>query len=102
MTDAERLAACAPMRTLGRRMHDGKPLTSMEFDEYLDQGGIAGQIDARRALCGARVTLDGRPAKIGGARCDFAAVSVLPDGPSYEFAWPTVARIVAIGGDFRS
>jgi hypothetical protein len=59
-------------------------------------------LDARRALCEATVTLDGQPARIGAARGTCAIVTALPDGPSCEWAWPAVARIVASGGDFRS
>jgi hypothetical protein len=50
---------------------------------------------ARRALCAATVTLDGKPAKISGARAESAYVTALPGGPAVEYAWPTVARVVA-------
>jgi hypothetical protein len=64
--------------------------------EYPDQA-------ARYELCWTGgVTLDGRPAKISGARRDFATVTALPDGPGYEWPWPTVARIVARGASFSS
>lgn len=54
-------------------------------------------------LIEARVTLDGKPAKISGARQQFAVVATLnPDGPAVEFAWTTVARVVANGGQFHS
>ena len=56
----------------------------------------------RNALIDARVTLNGKPAVICGQLNDYATVAALPDGPSYEWAWPTVARIVANGGDFRA
>lgn len=39
------------------------------------------------------VTLNGVPARITGARNDFATVT-RNDGLSAEWAWPTVARIV--------
>jgi hypothetical protein len=48
------------------------------------------------------VTLDGKPAKISGARLPFARVTALPDGPGYEWAWETVARVVAAGAAFKS
>lgn len=54
----------------------------------------------RRGLCEATVTLDGMPARVCGARNDFATVRNARYG--VEFAWPTVARIVAAGGQFRS
>lgn len=53
-------------------------------------------------LCEATVTLDGRPAKIGGARNEFATVTALPDGPSYEWRWAAAAFIVARDGAFKS
>lgn len=54
-------------------------------------------------LIEARVTLDGKPAKVSGARKQFATVATLDtDGPAIEFAWPTVARVVAAGGAFKS
>jgi hypothetical protein len=59
-------------------------------------------LEQRYELCAAEVTLDGKRAKITGARLEFARVTVLPDGPGYEWAWPTVARIVAAGGRFQS
>lgn len=56
----------------------------------------------RYALCDTPVTLDGKPAKIAGAKRDFATIRTLPDGASYEWAWETVARVVANGGAFKS
>lgn len=54
-------------------------------------------------LAEARVTLDGKPATIRGVRNQFATVAtVAVDGPAVEFAWTTVARVVANGGAFRS
>jgi hypothetical protein len=50
--------------------------------------------DERVAMIHTPVTLNGQPARIGGARNRFAGVAVLPDGPSYEFAWETVAHII--------
>jgi hypothetical protein len=58
--------------------------------------------EQRRELCAAEVTLNGKRARITGAKREFARVTVLPDGPGYEWAWETVARIVAAGGQFRS
>jgi hypothetical protein len=54
----------------------------------------------RRELCGTEdVTLDGVPAMIMGAANKFAQVATLHiGGPAVEYAWPTVARIVASGG----
>lgn len=57
-------------------------------------------LDGRRYLCAARVTLNGKPAAIGGARNRFATVTALDMSVSAEWAWETVARIVARGGDF--
>ena len=51
---------------------------------------------------GAACTLDGRPARIVGRLNPFATVATLPDGPSYQFAWETVARVMAQGGVFKA
>jgi hypothetical protein len=60
-------------------------------------------LSERVALTGANVTLDGRPAKITGYRHQFATVTDRADpARSAEWAWPTVARIVVRGGNFRS
>jgi hypothetical protein len=60
-------------------------------------------LDQRRYLCGAAVTLDGTRARITGAHNRFATVAAWPDGVRRcEFAWATVARIVARGGAFKS
>jgi hypothetical protein len=61
-------------------------------------------LQAKRELCWTEdVTLDGQPAMIMGARNAFATVATLHiGGPAVEFAWPTVARIVADGAAFRS
>jgi hypothetical protein len=58
-------------------------------------------MDERRRLCCESCTLDGKPAVIMGALNDFATVAAFPVGPSYEWAWSTVARVVAAGGMFR-
>jgi hypothetical protein len=57
----------------------------------------------RRELCQTRTaTLDGHPAVISGARNTFATVATLTGITRAEYAWPTVARIIARGGDFQS
>jgi len=60
-------------------------------------------LEAKRELCWTDgVTLDGEPAMIMGARNAFAQVATLRiDGGFVEFAWPTVAQIVAEGGTFK-
>jgi hypothetical protein len=58
--------------------------------------------DERRELVHADVTLDGIRAKITGYCRPYANVTAFPDGPSVEFAWSTVARVVANGGAFKS
>lgn len=60
--------------------------------------------DERIALVETRgVTLDGQPAKIGGYSLPFAQVRLLSGkGGPVEYAWETVARIVAKGGRFQS
>lgn len=61
-------------------------------------------LGTRHQLCEAEgVTLNGEPAVIIGARNSFAQVAtVRSDGPVAEFAWITVRRIVACGGEFFS
>ena len=59
-------------------------------------------LDERRELCAATVTLNGEPAAIRGAQCDYGTVGTMPNGPAHEWAWPTIARIVARDGAFQS
>ena len=63
-----------------------------------------GDLDARRELADTPdITLNGEPAVIVGHRKPFAKVATLrSDGPVVEFAWATVARIIARDGAFRS
>ena len=56
----------------------------------------------RDQLVNARVTLNGRPARISGTKLDFARVTDRETGLGCEWAWETVARIVAKGGAFQS
>jgi hypothetical protein len=56
----------------------------------------------RLNLTGAKVTLNGEPAKIGGIYRRFATVTQLKSGLSAEWSWEAVERIVAKGGDFKS
>jgi hypothetical protein len=57
--------------------------------------------EQRRALGDTRVTLDGKPARITGFLMPFAQVQSNDD--SVEFAWGTVAHVVATsGGNFFS
>ena len=51
---------------------------------------------------GAECTLDGHRARVRGKLCDFAKVGQCPSGPEYDFAWPTVARVMENGGKFKS
>ena len=51
---------------------------------------------------GSTVTLDGKPAIILGSKRQFGTVATLPNGPSYEFSWNTIGRILDRGGDFKS
>lgn len=56
--------------------------------------------EQRRDLGDTRVTLDGKPARITGFRLPFAWIQSNDD--MVEFAWSTVVRGVANGGNFRS
>lgn len=49
----------------------------------------------RRALCDAHVTLNGKRAVVMGWKRPFATVAAIPNGEHYEWAWETVANIVA-------
>ncbi|MFA5711629.1 hypothetical protein [Mycolicibacterium sp.] len=67
----------------------------MGDEEYPDQA-------KREQLCSAVVTLDGYAARISGWGQPAAEVS-WRDGPGHiNVAWPTAARVVEAGGDFRS
>jgi hypothetical protein len=59
--------------------------------------------DERRALCAERVTLNGAPAVVTGARNPFAVVATL-SAPHVEaeYSWTAVERVIARGGTFRS
>jgi hypothetical protein len=59
-------------------------------------------LSERIALCDATVTLNGHPARVLGYRHPFAHVADTATGLSAEWAWETVARIVAKDGAFKS
>lgn len=54
-----------------------------------------------RPLC-VECMLDGRPAIICGACNPFATVAQYPAGLAVDFAWQTVAHVLASGGSFTS
>lgn len=55
-------------------------------------------LDDKRELCSQTVYLDGKPAKVSGARNDWATIYTL-DGKSFAgFAWNRVERICREGG----
>lgn len=57
----------------------------------------------RQELCNEHVTLDGKPAGIGGYVNDFAMVIALDGSNRVEFAWETVDHIVRNrDGKFKS
>lgn len=58
--------------------------------------------EGRHELCDTDVTLNGEEARITGAERRFATVTQIRTGLGCEWAWGTVARIVASGGAFRS
>ena len=58
--------------------------------------------EQRRELCDAEVILNGHRAKVSGVRMPYASVTDLSTGLSAEWAWPTVALVVARGGAFKS
>ena len=59
-------------------------------------------LEERRRYTATDCTLDGKPAVIAGALEPFATVAQLPHGMTVEYAWPTVARIVAAGAAFHT
>ena len=58
--------------------------------------------EAGRLFVGERCTLDGVQATISGTTLKFGWVSQWPRGLRVEYAWPTIARIMANGGEFKS
>lgn len=58
--------------------------------------------ERRRELIETRVTLNGNPARITGARSRFATVTDLTTRLSAEWSWEAVERVVAKGGRFES
>ena len=58
--------------------------------------------DQKRDLCERRVFLDGAPAKIVGAKEQFATIATTDGRRAVEFAWTTAARIVSRGGYFTT
>lgn len=59
-------------------------------------------LDTRHELCATPVTLNGNRARISGALLPFARVTDTTTRLSAEWAWETVARVVANGGRFES
>lgn len=60
------------------------------------------QIDRQQFLCIA-VTLNGQPAQIVGVKNDVATVRTIdPNGPSFEWSWQAVERVVKNGGNFKA
>jgi len=60
-------------------------------------------IDRRAIVASRRCTIDGKPAKISGVYNSVATVWPLGDPSNgVQFAWTTVARIMAAGGRFQS
>jgi len=58
--------------------------------------------DKRRYIA-TRVTLDGKDAAISGSMMGHASITILPDGPSYQWSWTSVAHVIEHkGGAFKS
>ncbi len=58
--------------------------------------------DDGRSYVGHECTLDGVPATIMGRLNDFGTVAALPHGARFEYAWPTIARIMQRDRSFKS
>lgn len=56
-------------------------------------------IDRSKAM---KITLDGKPATIGGRLLNFAIVGTVDGSQKYEWAWETVQKILNDGGKFTS
>ena len=48
------------------------------------------------------ITLNGKPARVLGAKLDFATVACCPQGESYQWTWEAIGRILDKGGKFSS
>ena len=59
-------------------------------------------LNYRRSLCERSCTLNGKPGQVTGARNPFAYVLDRDTGLGCEYAWPTVERVLAAGGRFKS
>lgn len=60
-------------------------------------------IERRREIVAMKgITLDGRDATVTGTREPFAMVMQVRTGVGFQWAWPTVDRIVKAGGRFVS
>lgn len=60
------------------------------------------ELDRRRALCTPLVTLDGKPARVGGAFLRYPKVTTLDLSQTIEFSWGAVKRIMENDKAFRS
>ena len=81
---------------------DGDRVLALSYKPVEGLPETGATYEERKRLCEAEVTLDGLPAVISGACCEWAMVSQVPDGLSYEWAWDTVAEVVCKGGHFKS
>lgn len=54
----------------------------------------------RQGLCQTRVTLNGKPAVVTGAKMKFATVMSLDGILSFEWAWEAVESVIVSGGKF--
>lgn len=70
------------------------------LENNVQERGAVGLAE-RRELCAAEVTLNGEPAIISGALMDFARVTNPRTHESYQWAWGSVRRVVANGGQFK-
>lgn len=57
-------------------------------------------LDERRELCEKSVTLEGKPARICGARLHFPRVATLDGKHQGEWSWAAVQRVCDNGGHF--
>lgn len=68
-------------------------MTTTEAETIAAVERLAGQ-----SYAGCVCTLDGQRARVIGRLDSFGTVAILPNGPSHEYAWSTIARVMQHGG----
>lgn len=69
---------------------NGQTLTHNEKQELFDMANLF-----------VNMTLNGEPARLYGRKLEFPIIAQTQGNLKAGFAWPTIKRIVAAGGDFE-